>query len=375
MKHFLQRHQALLVLIALLIAFGAGGVWLLWRMTFRPDGTTWRTDFGDAEMRDMVDLGGRDSVMPINHPRWMTAREVTWLGAKSPVIVVTYTGGARAYPIVVLIRHGIVNDRLGDTPIAVTYCALCNAPIVYERTVQGDVLRFAVTGAVRNSGLTMWDDLTESWWQQFTGIAFAGAYQGVRLNTVPSQVVGFGAYAQRYPNGKVLTGDQTSPNMSYTTSPFVAYDSSPQLFMYDAPADNRLFPTERVLAAVVQEQAVAYPFSVLETSVVVNDSINGTPVLALWQMGANSAHDRASVDASRDVGMAALFARMVNGQTLTFLWQEGRVIDAETGSTWNIFGEATDGALKGAVLPALNATSCFWFAWAEYYPNTTIYAP
>lgn len=375
MKHFLRRHQALFVLATLLVAFGLGGAWLVSQMRFTPDSAQWQTAFDDAEIADMVDLGGRDSIMPIDHPRWMLARDVTWLGVKSPVIVVTYAGNARAYPIVVLIQHGIVNDTLGNTPIAVTYCALCNAPIVYKRTVQGKVLRFAVTGAVRNSGLTMWDDLTESWWQQFTGTAFAGAYTGVRLNTLPSQVVGFGAYAQRHPNGKVLTGDQASPNMSYSVSPFVAYDSNPQLFMYDKPADERLFPTERVLAIALHGTAIAYPFSALEAQGVVNDSINGTPVLALWQMGANSAHDLASVDASRDVGMAGLFMRTVNGQTLTFIWQDGRVTDAETGSTWNIFGEATDGALKGAMLSPLNATTCFWFSWAEYYPNTTIYAP
>jgi hypothetical protein len=33
--------------------------------------------------------------------------------------------------------HEIVNGILGSTPIAVTFCPLCNTTIVFERTVRG----------------------------------------------------------------------------------------------------------------------------------------------------------------------------------------------------------------------------------------------
>lgn len=355
--------------------FGGAGFLMIRQLTYTPDAEAWRTDFTktSAPMSNMVDIGGRNNFMPIDHPRWMSVNEVTWLADKSPVIVLVNEDSARAYPIVVLMEHGIVNDMLGTEPIAVTYCMLCNAPIVYQRTVNNVVLRFSATGTVNNSGFVMWDDQTESWWQQFTGQAIVGQYVGVSLVVVPSQVVGYRVFRDRYRDGKVLTGDVNKPPMSYGANPFVSYDSNPQPFMYSAPSDDRLFPTERVLAGVVSGQAVAYPFSILSRVGVVNDTVNGMPIVVLWQAGANSTHDQASVENSKDVGMAALFMRVFDGQALTFAYDEGRIIDTQTGSVWNIFGEAIEGELTGAILPPMNGSSCFWFSWAEYYPDTVIY--
>ncbi|MGQ9851612.1 MAG: DUF3179 domain-containing (seleno)protein [Aggregatilineaceae bacterium] len=93
-----------------------------------------------------------------------------WLQPQSPVVAVSVNGSARAYPLAIMTRHEIVNDTLGGVPVAVTFCPLCNSAIVFERTVEGQVLRFGVSGLLRNSDLIMWDDATQSWWQQFTGI-------------------------------------------------------------------------------------------------------------------------------------------------------------------------------------------------------------
>ena len=51
--------------------------------------------------------------------------------------------------------------------------------------------------------------------------------------------------------------------------------------------------------------------------------------------------DRSIIDDSRDVGMAILYERELAGQTLNFRLDEtGNFVDEETGSRWNIFGEA-----------------------------------
>src|SRR5438128_8957671 len=52
---------------------------------------------------------------------------------------------------------------LGGTPVAVTYCPLCNASVVFERSVENRVLDFGTTGKLRNSDLVMYDRQTESW--------------------------------------------------------------------------------------------------------------------------------------------------------------------------------------------------------------------
>ena len=45
----------------------------------------------------------------------------------------------------------------GDTPVAVTFCPLCNSAIVFDRRFQGETLEFGASGLLRNSGLIMYD--------------------------------------------------------------------------------------------------------------------------------------------------------------------------------------------------------------------------
>ena len=112
----------------------------------------------------------------------------------------------------------------------------------------------------------------------------------------------------------------------------------------------------------------------LSEEVVINDTIEDEPVVVLWQPGSVSALDRASIDESKDVGMAGLFSRELNGQTLTFsVTDDGTITDDQTRSTWNVFGTATGGELQGSQLESYNAFPHFWFAWAAFQPETAIY--
>ena len=355
-----------LALVAVILAVLASGI-------FRGPTSGWQTDFDNAaiDMSEVVSGGvPRDGIPPIDSPRFESAAQVMDLSPLSPVIALEIDGDARAYPLEVLTRHEIVNDVVGDVPVAVTFCPLCNSAIVFRRQVDGRVLRFGVSGNLRHSDLIMWDDYSESWWQQLTGEAIVGEYRGWQLELASSQVIGFDLFRQRYPQGKVLRG----PHGGYGRNPYVGYDSSPKPFLFAGIPDERLFPTERVLAAQIGGQAVAYPFSILQSRHVVNDRVNGSDVVVFWQAGAVSALDAADIDSSRDVGMALMFeGRRASGETLTFRYEDGAFFDNETGSRWNFFGEATDGTLAGESLRQLHGFPHFWFAWAAFYPDAVLY--
>ncbi len=47
--------------------------------------------------------------------------------------------------------------------------------------------------------------------------------------------------------------------------------------------------------------------------------------------------------------------------------------DKETGSTWNVKGEAVDGPLKGKALDQIPAHNAMWFAWLAFWGNTEVY--
>jgi hypothetical protein len=53
-----------------------------------------------------------------------------------------------------------------------------------------------------------------------------------------------------------------------------------------------------------------------------------------------------------------------------------RLIDEETGSTWDISrGLATAGPLKGESLQPVPSSSAFDWAWEDFYPDTEFFQP
>jgi hypothetical protein len=326
---------------------------------------------------DEIRSGGvpPDGIPPIDEPRFVTVDEAReWLQDQSPVIALELDGEARAYPLAILTWHEIVNDEVAGVPVAVTFCPLCNAAIVFDRRERDIVLRLGVSGNLRNSDLIMWDDVTESWWQQMTGEGIVGVYTGHRLEMLPSRVVGFGQFGEQFPDGAVLSRD-TGHTRDYGRNPYAAYDTTPgRPPLFEGSLDRRLGPTERVLAGLIRGEPMAYPFSVLREERVINDVINDLPVVALWQPGVASALDQMNIDDSRDVGMAALYSRDLAGQVLTFIMDgEGTLRDEETGSEWNLFGQAVGGELEGSQLRQQIFAPHFWFAWVAFQPETPVY--
>jgi hypothetical protein len=336
-----------------------------------------KTDFAKRTV-DLAEIasGGppKDGIPAIDRPRFVAPPEAAgWLESDEPVIALRIAGDARAYPLQILTYHEIVNDTVGGRPVAVTFCPLCNASIVFDRRVGERVLDFGTTGRLRKSDLVMYDRQTESWWQQFTGTGIVGAYAGTRLATVPAEVVAFEEFRQAYPAGKVLSR-ATGYSRPYGRNPYRGYDRVGQNpFLFSDPVDPRLPAMERVLGVSVGEAHRVYPLSVLVTTPVVNDEFRGRPVVVLSRPGVRSALDAGRIAESRTIPAASAFERHVEGRVLTFAARDGRLVDRETGSEWNLFGEATAGPLKGKRLAPLEGGVHFAFAWLAFRPGSEVY--
>lgn len=57
----------------------------------------------------------------IDHPQFVSASQASFLGPKDMVLGVTDGKAAKAYPAAILAQHGVVQDRMADGPIAVTW--------------------------------------------------------------------------------------------------------------------------------------------------------------------------------------------------------------------------------------------------------------
>ena len=60
---------------------------------------------------------------------------------------------------------------------------------MFRRTVDGTILDFGTTGALRDSNLLMYDRQTESWWQEFGGEGVIGHYAGTKLEQLYLSIV------------------------------------------------------------------------------------------------------------------------------------------------------------------------------------------
>ena len=338
------------------------------------------TDFDNRTVDlDEIRSGGvpPDGIPPIDEPQFIEQEEADeWLEDREPVIVMDIEGDVRAYPLQILTWHEIVNDEFGDMPVAVTFCPLCNSAVAFEREVEGlGEVRLGVSGLLRNSDLIMWDDKTESFWQQITGEAIVGEMAGTQLTFLPSVIVSYGDFKENHPDGVVLSRD-TGHNRAYGNNPYEGYDdidSSP--FMFNELPDDRLAAMERVLVLELNDEPIAYPFSRLEDHPVVHDEVGGEPVVVFWSEGTTSALDQTSIADSKDVGAAVAFNPVLDGEELTFVYEDGEFRDEQTGSTWSMLGQATSGDLEGERLEEYISGQHFWFAWAAFQPDTEIWSP
>ena len=248
---------------------------------------------------------------------------------------------------------------------------------MFRRTVDGEILDFGTTGALRDSNLLMYDRQTESWWQEFGGEGVIGHYAGHKLEQLYLSIASWGDFKAMFPDGQVLSRPANS-DRAYGSNPYYGYDRpGKEPFLFRGEKDSRLPAVERVVAIERGEAAWAVSFTTLAEERVVAAEIAGEDLVVFWTPGTASALDSGSVKSGRDVGTAGVFSPVTpDGERLTFgADAEGNITDTQTGSAWNIFGYATSGPLAGTQLtPAPGRIGQLWFSWAVYRPDTVVYS-
>ena len=255
------------------------------------------TDFSRTSVAFSEIMSGgppRDGIPALTDPGFIPAAEETRLDPTEPVIAVELGDATpRAYPLRYLTWHEIVNDEVAGTPIAVTFCPLCNSAITFDRRVGGAVLNFGVSGLLRNSDMVMFDRETESWWQQAIGQGIVGHHMGTELDILPTWMESWQAFRARNPQGLVM--DEPGHRRPYGSNPYVGYDSAPRPFLYSGEMPpHGISP----LLRVVRVGDRAWPLTRLAEA----GEITEAGVTLTWVEGQASALDTDRIGAGRDVG-------------------------------------------------------------------------
>lgn len=308
------------------------GLWLMGAAPVLGQAAYWEyewpdTDFSKTTVQNWTEIRsggpGKDGIPALGPPAFLPADQETRLGETEAVIQLKIDGyPARAYPLRYLMWHEIVNDRVGDLPVAVTYCPLCNSALVFDRRVRGQVLEFGVTGKLRNSDMVMYDRQTQSWWQQAIGRGIVGDMTGVKLRALPVRLVGWAQFRAAYPDGQVMA--QPEYARPYGTNPYQAYDLAARPFLYSGEnPPHGIDP----LARVVRVGTRAWPLERLAKA----GQLTESGITLTWRAGQASALEADDVGGGRDVGsirvLSATGQDMVHDVVFAFVfhafWPDG----------------------------------------------------
>ncbi len=317
-----------------------------------------------------------DGIAPIDEPCFDdVATADQWLEPQSPVMTVEVDGDRRAYPLAILTQHEIVNDVIGGEPVVVTYCPLCNSGLAFFRHVDGTVLDFGTSGRLYRANLVMYDRQTRTLLSQFVGEAVVGEMVPADLERLSTALLDWDEFRHSTPDGLVLSRD-SFPGRDYGRNPYPGYEETGDSFLFEGPRDERLPPTTRVVGLGSERDPVAIPLPDLQEARVARVEVDGRPVTVWWAPGQASALDTPTIDEGSDVGSTGAFIpSLEDGTELTFAADpddENGFRDTQTGSRWNLLGEAVDGELAGATLEAVPRDDTFWFVWFAFHPDTRI---
>src|SRR6185295_16330969 len=207
------------------------------------------------------------------------------------------------------------------------------------------------------------DRETGSRWQQSSLEAISGPLKGERLELYPFLLTSWEEWLRLHPDTLVLKplpgyAERIPAKNAQLRVGYPLSKPAPDDVVH---RDDRLKPYTKIIGLTVADASRAFPLDKLEGARVINEELGGQPILVVHQPKSET---------------TTAFVARAKGQRLTFAETNASataLVDRETQSRWNAYGECTAGTLKGARLEALIMEPEYWFAWSEFHPKTTIF--
>lgn len=314
----------------------------------------------DIRLEEIVWGGVRvDGIPSLDTPKMTSAAEADWLKDDDLVFGVEINGDARAYPLRVMGWHEMMNDVIGDVPLAIAYCTLCGAAIAFETDVAGrdKPLIFGSSGFLYRSNKLMFDRETDSLWNQFTGKPVTGPLRGsgIQLKVRPIATTTWARWREKHSDTTVLSLD-TGHQRDYGSGVvYQEYFASPDLMFPTRVGDETVAKRKDVVFGVRDFGAArAWPVAAFGDVKVINDAVGGRNIVLVGDADTRTvrAYDRG--DITFTAGAAPGF------------------ITAD-GAAWQVEEDNLVGP-DGAKLARVPGHLSYWFAWDGYFgQDSTLY--
>ncbi len=316
----------------------------------------------------IVDGGvGRDQIPALTNPAVVTRDSASFMRPSDRVMGVVQNGKARAYPLIVMWWHEIINDTLGGEPVLTTYCPLTGSGLAFDPRVGGTAANFGVSGLLFENNLMMFDRESESLWPQLLHGAACGDQRGTELQRVAVVETTWEAWLDEHPM-TTLVSVNTGFDKPYGLYPYGNYDipDNPVLLAPSSPFSVARPPKDLMLGVIEGSVSTAYPLAVLDslstTSVAAfNDTVGSRPIVITYD---------------RESRTAIAFDARVGGVSVVLVSSDSApnlLEDTVSGSLFTTWGVGVAGPHNGVRLdPLRDSFDIFWFAWAVFHPETRV---
>ena len=291
-----------------------------------------------------------DGIPSLDNPNLIDADKADYLKPDDLVFGVEINGDVRAYPLRIMGWHEMFNDVIGGVPVALAYCTLCGAGILFETDLEGrdKPLVFGSSGFLYRSNKLMFDRETRSLWNQFTGAPVAGPLvdAGIKLKIRPVTITSWQRWHLEHPQTRVLSLE-TGHSRDYGSGVvYNDYFASPDLMFPTRVRDeSRVKRKDYVFGIRAFGAAKAWPVEAFRKTPVINDQVGGTKVVLIGDAGTRTVR----AYESNGLTFAAGSAGKVSGPDGSWLRTESFIIGPD-----------------GRKLARVPGHIAYWFAWDGY---------
>ena len=171
------------------------------------------------------------------------------------------------------------------------------------------------------------------------------------MEDMPCEQMSLGNWLAKHPDSLVLQYDPVFRKQYAVRTALLNYEISlPGWHMQASPP--------LVVGVEVGGAGRAYDWNQLVKPRLVNDEVNGSPLLAVTDEAGSSAF---------------VYDRQLDGAVLEFEVEGDGFRDTGTGSGWDRFGRCIKGKMKGKELTRVQSYKQYIRAWLNFHPQSTFY--
>ncbi|MGM0587771.1 MAG: DUF3179 domain-containing protein [Bacteroidota bacterium] len=311
--------------------------------------------------QDQIYTGAlQDQILAIDEPRFASVSEIDFMNPDDLVLLLNINGQIKAYPHKVLNYVEIVNDVVGEEPVAVTFCPLTGSGLAWSRTIGEQVTTFGVSGLIYKNNLIAYDRQTGSRWSQMLSQSIQGPLRGEQPDAIyPLVQLKWEDMKAAFPQIPVLAGRQSAQN-NYDSYPYGEnFPDDDEAILFPINYEDDRLDRKTLIHGLFYHSATSLVFPIPALP----ESLN---VTTYTHQG-----EELVIVGSSDMKLAISFFRQLpDGPLLEFTKTEHSlpaIMEDQEGNVWDLFGTAIQGPRKGAQLERPRSYHAYWYAWVDFF--------